>query len=158
MKLKPTKKNIVGGTAARSSCRIRARIPPRGAWARVDAVGASANTRAADVDSAAPDGVGMTPAARNVQQLELFERRRQRWVDQEAIADRLQAQQRPQEQQRSPGGPRLGTACRRVLDREARLGPRVSGECLRKTAVEVRRRFENSHRDLRGFLAIAVAA
>src|SRR5215470_7150716 len=113
-------------------------------------------TRLPEVDPATSHRVGTTPATRDVEQLELFERRRQRRVDEQAVADRLQSQESPQEQQRSASRPRLGTARRRVLDRELRLRPRVPCERLGKAAMEVLRRLQNSHRNPCGFVAISV--
>ena len=81
----------------------------------------------------------------------------QRRVDDEVLADRLEAEHRAQEQQRRPGRPGLRAARRRVLHRVLRERPRVAGERLRQAAVEELGRVENAGRDPRGLLAEPVA-
>ena len=87
-----------------------------------------------DVDPAAAEGVEAAPAARDVEQLEVADARRQRRIDDEVVAERLEAEHRPQQQQRRAGRPGLRAAGRRVLDRvprqrrgRSRRTPRAAG-------------------------------
>jgi hypothetical protein len=73
-------------------------------------------------------------------------------IDQEMLSDRLQAQHRGQQQQRRAGGPGLGTARGRVLDRV--LGHRawVAAEGFGEPTVEELRRLQDARGDLCRFL------
>src|SRR5450759_5997098 len=69
------------------------------------------------IHAAAAECVHVTPAAGDVEQLEQADPLRQRRVDHQMLADRLETEHGAQQQERRPGGPRLGAARRGVLHR-----------------------------------------
>ena len=109
------------------------------------------------LDTTTTERVDATPAARDIEELEVADRLRQRQVDDEVIAERLEAEHRPQQQERSARRPGVRAARSRVLDGVLRDGPVVAAEGLRQAPVEELRRIEDARRDLRGLVLEAVA-
>ena len=83
---------------------------------------------------------------------------RQRRVDDEVVAGRLEPEHRAQEQQRRARRPGLRAAGGRVLHRVLRQLPRVAAERLRQAAVEELGGVEDAGGDARRLLLEAVAA
>ena len=61
----------------------------------------------------------------------------QRRVDDQVIAERLEAEHRPQQEHRRPGRPGLWAASGRVLNRILRHFARIAAERLRQAAGEI---------------------
>ena len=110
------------------------------------------------VDAAAPEGVDPAPAPRDVEQLQMADACGKRGVDDEMVADRLEAEHRAQEQERRACRPGLRAAGRRVLHRVLRQRPLVAAERLRQAAVEELGGVEDARGDLRRLLLEAVAS
>ena len=125
--------------------------PPRGAL--------RPRFRAAPVDGdpAAAEGIDPAPATGDVEQLEVADRVRQCRVDDEVVADRLEPEHRPEQEQRRPGRPGLRAAGGRVLDRVLRQRPVVAAERLRQPPVEQRGGVEDVRRDAGRLLLVPVA-
>src|SRR5207253_2675750 len=109
-------------------------------------------------DLAAREGVDAAPAPRNVQQGERADAARERRVDDEVVADRLEAEHRSQQQQRGARRPGLRAARGWVLNRIPGRLPLVAAERLRQATVEEGGGVEDAGRDLRRLLLEAVAA
>src|SRR5829696_4056357 len=89
-----------------------------------------------DVDAAASEGVDAAPAPGDVKQLEMTDADRERRVDDQMLAERLEPKHRPQQEQRRTRRPRLGAARRGVLHRVLRLRPVVAPKRLRQAPIE----------------------
>src|SRR5215475_13888718 len=89
-----------------------------------------------DVDAPSAERIDMTPTAWNVEQRQHADAARQRRIDDEMLADRIEPEHRPQEQERRSRRPRLRAACRRVLDGIPGDRALVTAERLGKAAVE----------------------
>ncbi len=101
-----------------------------------DRVGLAAPTRPAGRDAAATERVDPTPAPGDVEQLEMADPARQRRIDDEVLAVRLEAEHRAEQEERRSRRPRLRAARGRVLHRVFRLLARIPAERLGQTAVE----------------------
>lgn len=108
---------------------------------------------AVDLDPTTPERVDSAPAPRDVEQLEMPDHRRTSGIDDEMVAERLQAEHRPEQEQRRPRRPSLRAARGRVLDRVLRLFALIAAECLRQSAVEELRGVQDAGRD-RGRLVL----
>jgi hypothetical protein len=64
--------------------------------------------------------VDASPPPRNVEQLEMVDPDRQRGVDDEVLAEWLEAEHRPEEEERRAGRPRLRAARGRILPSASR--------------------------------------
>src|SRR5262245_31906655 len=111
---------------------------------------------AVDLDPPSPERVDSAPAARDVEQLEMVDPRRERRVDDEVIAHRLEPEHRPQQEKRRASRPRLRAARGWVLHRVLCLPSLVTAERLRQTAVEELSRVQDPGRDRRRFVLEAV--
>src|SRR5215212_11276361 len=83
---------------------------------------------------------------------------RKRRVDDEVVAERLEAEHRAQEEERRSRRPRLRAARGRVLDGVLRVRTRVPAERLRQAAVEELGRVEDARGNTRRLLLEPVAA
>jgi hypothetical protein len=91
-----------------------------------------------ELDFSAREGVDAAPAPGDLQHSERADAARELRVDDQVIADRLEAEHRPQEQQRRARRPGLRAARGRVLHRVLRGLPLIAAERLRQTTVEER--------------------
>src|SRR4249920_3654225 len=132
---------------------------PRSTLPAISVTSPSLSTRLllVDVDASASERIDPAPAAGYVQELEVADGHRQSGVDDEVVADRLETEHRPQEQERRPRRPGLRTACGGVLHRVLRKLPRIAAESLRQAAVEELGGVEDAGGDLRGLVLEAVA-
>src|SRR5207245_7535243 len=110
------------------------------------------------VDAPAPESIDPAPPAGDVEELEMPDPDGEGRVDHEMLADRLEIEHRPQEQQRRPCRPGLRAARRRVFDGIAGDAALVSAERFWQPALEVVSRVEDAGGDERRFSLEAVAA
>ena len=106
----------------------------------------------------AGEGVGVAPAAGDVEQFEVGDAAGQGGVDHEVFAGGFQAEHGAQEQQGCPGGPGLWAAGGGVLDGVMRQFPFVSAESFGQPAAEELGGVQDAGGDAGGLLLVAVAA
>src|SRR5262245_4995019 len=112
---------------------------------------------AVDLDPSAPEGVDAAPAPGYVEQLEVPDPGSERRVDDEVVADRLEPEHRPQQQERRAGRPRLRATRRRVLHGVFRQLALVAPERLRQAPLEELGRIQDPGSDHRRLVLEPVA-
>ena len=106
----------------------------------------------------ASERVDAAPASADVEQLDLPDAGRDCRVDNEVVADWLEAEHGAQEEQRRARRPGLRTTGRRIFHRIIRLAALVAAECLGEAPIEERGGVEVTGGNQSGFVLEAVAA
>src|SRR5688572_17214259 len=109
-------------------------------------------------DPTAAEGINASPAAGNIEQLQAADAHGQCGIDNQIVADWLQTEHRPEQQQWCPGRPRLRAAGGGILHRILRYCSGIATESFREPSVEKLCRLQNPRRDDGRLILEAVTA